>query len=177
MDELQPSAITPIHFAEIDSADSINAALAAAFRRESAREGVRRTHMFGGRFENTYIDAEDLPELRPVHEFALASACRILGRDTLHSGFWFNEMPPGHNTSLHTHEEDDELLSAVYYVTAPQNGGRLLLHDDEAEIAVTPRAGLLVLFPPDLPHEVEVNASDQTRLSVAFNFGPPRSAA
>ena len=175
MDDVRLSAISPIHFAEIANAETVNRALATGYDRERVREGVRRTHMFGDRFENTYIDAAALPELKPVREFALAAACRILHREALHSGFWFNEMRPGHNTSLHAHEEDDELLSAVYYVTAPQHSGRLLLHDDEAEIAVTPRAGLLVLFPPDLPHEVEVNASDQTRLSVAFNFGPLNS--
>jgi uncharacterized RmlC-like cupin family protein len=174
MSDDRPSAITPVHFAEITDAETVNRALLAAYQRERDGEQVRRSHMFGGRFENTYIDAGRLPELAPVRDFALASARRILGRDTLHFGFWFNEMQPGHNTSLHTHEEDDELLSAVYYVTATADSGRLLLHDDEAQIAVTPRPGLLVLFPPDLPHEVEVNASDQARLSIAFNFGPPR---
>ena len=84
-------------------------------------------------------------------------------------------MQPGQRPSLHSHEELDERLSAVYYVTCADDSGRLILHDDEAQILVTPRPGLLVFFPPDLPHEVEENRSDQTRLSVAFNFGPPNS--
>ncbi len=115
-------------------------------------------------------------ELRPVREFALRAAREILQQAKLHHGFWFNEMQPGHSTTLHSHEELDELLSAVYYINSPPDSGRLILHDDEARISVTPRPGLLVLFPPDLPHEVEENRSDRVRLSIAFNFGPSNSA-
>jgi predicted 2-oxoglutarate/Fe(II)-dependent dioxygenase YbiX len=81
-------------------------------------------------------------------------------------------MGPGHRTSLHTHDEHDELLSAVYYVTAPQDSGDLVIEDTPVTIRVRPEAGLMVLFPPDAPHAVEENASDRDRLSVAFNFGP-----
>lgn len=176
MNEPSPGLVGPVHIAELAAAAATNTALARAYAREQASGSARRTHMFNGRFENTYIDAGRLPELAPVADFALAMARRLLARDRLHFGFWFNEMAPGHKTSLHTHEEDDELLSAVYYITAPEHSGRLVLHDEDAELLVTPRPGMLVLFPPDLPHEVEANASDQTRLSVAFNFGPPRLA-
>jgi hypothetical protein len=62
-------------------------------------------------------------------------------------------------------------------VNCPADSGRLVLHDDEAVITVTPRPGLLVLFPPDLPHEVEEHRGQGTRLSVAFNFGPPPEPA
>jgi predicted 2-oxoglutarate/Fe(II)-dependent dioxygenase YbiX len=175
MNDALPDRLSPVHFAEIENGDAVNARLIAAYQRERDGEQVRRSHSFGGRFENTYIDAARLPELEPVRRFALACARAILGRQALRSGFWFNEMHTGHETSLHTHEENDELLSAVYYVSAPPDSGRLVLHDEEAQILVTPRAGLLVLFPPDLPHAVERNASDRTRLSVAFNFGPPQA--
>jgi hypothetical protein len=170
------TTLSPVFFAELDRAATTNAALTAAFQREKGGPEVRRTHSFGDRFENTYIPPGRLPELAPVRDFALRTATGILGRDRLHHGFWFNEMQPGQRTTLHSHEEDDELLSAVYYLECPQGSGRLLLQDDEAVIAVTPRPGLLVLFPPDLPHEVEQNASHRTRLSVAFNFGPARPA-
>ena len=168
--------IAPIHFDQLDDATAINAALAAAFTRERARQDVRHSHHFGGRFENIYIPAERLPELRPVSDFVTAAAQRVLGMRDLKSGFWFNEMAPGHSTSLHSHEEDDELLSAVYYVSSAPDSGTLVLHDRLARIEVVPRDGLLVLFPPNLAHEVTCNRADATRLSVAFNFGPGRSA-
>lgn len=165
-------ALAAVHFAELPDAQSVNAQLALAFEREKDADDVRRTHQFHGRFENTYIDAGRLPELTPVTEFVIATAQRLLGQIELRHGFWFNEMRPGQRTTLHSHEELDEQLSAVYYVTCPENSGRLILHDDHARISIVPHPGLLVLFPPDLPHEVEENVSAQTRLSIAFNFGP-----
>ncbi len=171
-----PVTLPAVHFAELADAGRANRRLLAAFEREKDADHVRRTHQFHGRFENTYIDARYLPELAPVTALALRTATAILHTAALRHGFWFNEMQPGQCTSLHSHEELDEALSAVYYVTAPRHSGRLILHDDPAQIVVTPRAGLLVAFPPDLPHEVEVNEGMATRLSVAFNFGPRTTA-
>lgn len=113
-----------------------------------------------------------MPEIAPVSAFARDVATRVLGRADLRCGFWFNAMSPGHRTTRHSHEENDEQLSAVYYVACPADSGRLILHDEAAQIIVTPQPGLLVVFPPDLPHEVEENRSEAMRLSVAFNFGP-----
>jgi hypothetical protein len=164
--------LPPVHFATLGNAAVLNAKLIEAFEREKSCGSVRQTHHFFGRFENTYVDRKRLPEIAPVVEFAHAKACQRLAKPALHLGYWFNEMHPGHRTSLHAHEELDELLSAVYYCSAPENSGRLLLRDGPVTIAITPAAGMLVMFPPDLPHEVETNRSDATRLSIAFNFGP-----
>lgn len=176
MSEIRPDSLTPVYFAELEQAEGINRALIDAFSREKNAPDVRRSHHFMGRFENTYIPAQRLPELQPLAGFAQQMAAQVLGRAPLRQGFWFNEMPPGHRTTLHSHEEDDELLSGVYYLVCPAHSGRLILHDDDALITITPRPGLLVLFPPDLPHEVEENRSRETRLSIAFNFGPPLPA-
>jgi len=174
--DLELAMLTPVYFAELAEAQAVNQSLLAAYMREKVASDVRRTHHFMGRFENTYIPHQRIPELEPVARLARRAAAQVLGLDALRQGFWFNEMAPGQRTSLHSHEEDDELLSGVYYIVCPDHSGRLLLHDDEALVCVTPRPGLLVLFPPNLPHEVEENASGQTRLSVAFNFGPAGSA-
>jgi hypothetical protein len=177
MSEVALLALSPIRFAELDEATAVNAALMAAFAREAADPATRRTHHFGGRYENTYVALERIPELVPVHDFALQAARQLLARTHLRQGFWFNEMHPGQRTTPHDHTGGDELLSGVYYVNCPADSGRLVLHDDEAVITVTPRPGLLVLFPPDLPHEVEEHRGQGTRLSVAFNFGPPPEPA
>jgi hypothetical protein len=164
--------IASIHVVEMPDAERVNTELARGFAKALLRPGIRRTHHFHGRFENTYIAREALPALGPVIDRLTAAARLVLGRDDLHYGFWFNQMQPGQRTSLHAHEELDELLSAVYYVSAPDDSGDLVLHDDPARIVIRPRPGLAVLFPPDVPHEVEPNLSDSTRLSIAFNFGP-----
>ena len=164
--------LASVRCAELPQSAKINKALFAAFVRERDGADVKRTHMFHGRFENIYIPAERLPEIAPVSAFARDVATCVLGRADLRCGFWFNAMSPGHRTTRHSHEENDEQLSAVYYVTCPADSGRLILHDEAAQIIVTPQPGLLVVFPPDLPHEVEENRSAAMRLSIAFNFGP-----
>lgn len=161
----------PLHFAELENAKSINEKLIPAYQRIRDQEKIRQTHHFHGRFENTYIDLKDIPELQPIVDAATHYASEITGIENLKSGFWFNEMHPGHRTSLHSHEELDEVLSCVYYVTSPENSGHLVLRDDYQDSFVEPHAGMFAFFPPWLEHEVEENKSSEMRLSVAFNFG------
>lgn len=169
--------LAPIWIAELDQPDAVWQALIDRILALSRDPQTRKTHWFEQRFENIYIDREKLPELQPIATAVLDCACQVLGRDDVKFGFWFNEMAPGHRTTRHDHFEDDELLSAVLYLTAPEASGDLLLFDDPMVIRVPPAVGRLVLFPPDLPHEVETNHSDETRLSVAFNFGRSASEA
>jgi mannose-6-phosphate isomerase-like protein (cupin superfamily) len=174
--DIQLAALPDVHLAKLPDADRINSQLISAYRRVLDAGAARQTHHFFGRFENTYIGEDALPEVKPIARFALAAARQCLGAVHLRYGFWFNEMQPGHRTSLHSHEEDDEQLSAVYYVRAPHKSGRLCLHHGPAQVMITPQDGLLVLFPPETPHEVEENRAAGVRLSVAFNFGPPDAA-
>jgi hypothetical protein len=161
----------PVRYAQFEKAGQVNSGLLSAYNRLSRSNCVRRTHHFFGRFENTYVDSADLPEVSPIVDFVVEAARRYTGESRLHHGYWFNEMQPGQRTSRHSHAEMDECLSAVYYVSTPENCGSLLLYQPPLTINVTPRAGLLVLFPPDMEHEVTPNASDAMRLSIAFNFG------
>lgn len=161
-----------VFLVEIDRSDRINPSLIAQYHKARNADDSRQTHHFHGRFENTYVQRSRVPALQVILDTAYRHAGSLLGRTDLKSGFWFNEMGPGHRTSLHSHEEYDELLSAVYYIEVPPDSGDLLLHGDDAVIRIEPRPGLMVLFDPGLPHEVTINQSDSTRLSVAMNFGP-----
>jgi hypothetical protein len=86
-------------------------------------------------------------------------------------------MEPGHVTLPHHHEEDDELVSGVYYVQVPTDSGDLVLGEGAASCRLAPRPGMLVFFPPTLVHEVTRNNSAGVRLSVAMNFGPAKRQA
>ncbi len=154
------------------NAATINEQLARRFDALRDDPAVRRSHLFHGRYENLYIDRDRIPQLLPVHEAVSRHARDISARAALKLGFWFNDMGSGHVTTLHTHDDDDELLSAVYYIRVPADSGRLILHAGGETLAITPEAGILLLFPPDLAHEVEENRSGERRLSVAFNVGP-----
>lgn len=168
--------LATLRLGRLHHAETVNRAILQRYLQLRDHPATRRTHQFEGRFENTYIELAQIPELQPVVDAALHYAHAILDRDRLKYGFWFNEMGPGERTTLHSHEEADELLSCVYYVTAPAHSGRLEVHDDPALTYLEPRPGLFAFFDPSLPHAVETNRSADLRLSVAFNFGPADTA-
>jgi hypothetical protein len=140
--------------------------------RESGR--MRQTHHFGGRYENLYIDAHQIPCIDTVLDALRLQASQWLEMpaDTLRAGFWFNAMEAGHCTSLHHHEENDELLSAVYYIRVPEQSGDLILHGSGRPVVVHPQEGKLVMFAPSVLHEVSANRGTGLRLSVGMNVGP-----
>ena len=169
--ELQ--TLPPVYWLYLPDPAPLNRRLLERFGAVKDDPGHRRSHHFHGRYENLYIERDKIPDIQPLLDTVEQAAQRLLGhREALRFGFWFNAMGPGHRTTAHSHEEDDELLSAVYYVSVPENSGDLLLYADPATIRISPEAGLLVMFPPSLEHAVEENRGDALRLSIAFNFGP-----
>lgn len=44
--------------------------------------------------------------------------------EKLKYGFWFNPMRPGHTTTPHSHDDDDECLSCVYLLSGPRTLGQ-----------------------------------------------------
>jgi hypothetical protein len=88
---------------------------------------VRKSHDLGGRYENLYLTLDALPEMRVILETALAQAERIMThpREGLRVGWWLNVMRPVDITHVHTHDDDDELLSEVHYVEAPAPFGAI----------------------------------------------------
>jgi len=163
-------------FKEITLTESanLNTSLYTRFMELSGTDRVRQTHHFGGRFENIYIELADIPLMARVLEVMKQQAGELLKMpvNTLKAGFWFNAMQAGHRTTLHTHDENDELLSGVYYIQVPENSGDLILHDAGSKISIQPQEGKLVTFTPSMPHEVTEHLGSGLRLSVAMNIGP-----
>ena len=157
----------------LSDAGRLNTSLYTRFMELFQTDRVRQTHHFAGRFENIYIEEADIPEITTLLSEVKQQASQLLGIkvDRLKAGFWFNAMEAGHVTAPHHHDENDELLSAVYYIHVPENSGDLILHDADRQIRIQPQAGKLVMFAPNVLHEVTVNASPELRLSVGMNVG------
>jgi hypothetical protein len=153
---------------------AFNDDLHARFLELSDAGRVRQSHHFEGRFENIYIEESDIPAITTLLTLVQQQACQLLGvaPEKLKTGFWFNAMEAGQRTAPHHHDENDELLSAVYYIRVSDNSGDLVLHGNDGKIRVQPQEGKLVMFAPDVLHEVTVNHSAEMRLSVAMNVGP-----
>jgi hypothetical protein len=157
----------------LDNAADVNAGILAGFDALRDAPDLQRSHFFAGRYENVYVPQARLPALGPVLEAARRGAAEYLGQPghELAVGFWINEMGPGHVTLPHRHDEDDELVSGVYYVQVPEDAGELVLTLGAVTTRVVPAAGQFVFFPPDVLHEVTENRSNATRLSIGMNFG------
>ena len=154
----------------------LNDKVLEGFLHHYQRDDIRKTHLFEGRYENIYLTEQHIPALGPLIAEATSHAEGILRLKNLRAGFWFNFMPPGSTTTVHTHNDDDELLSAVYYVAVTEHSGNLIIYEKSnmpaaEKIEITPEAGEFIFFKPDVPHEVTRNNSAQSRLSIGFNFG------
>jgi hypothetical protein len=164
-----------VHLAYLADHANIDQAILRDFDRHAHDPRVHRSHYFGGRYENIYLSSEQIPALAGVLEPARRCAAAILGLDGRlpQVGFWLNHMAPGQQTLPHSHDDDDELLSGVYYVEVPAGSGELILDDPPLLTRVTPQAGMFVFFRPTVIHEVSRNDSAAARLSMGMNFGPP----
>ncbi len=155
---------------------NINSAIETGFLKYHNDTNIRKTHLFAGRYENIYLNKQHIPALKPLINEAVELAEDLLDTKNLRAGYWFNYMPPGATTTLHTHDDDDELLSCVYYVNVPENSGNLIIYGDSNDtgrekIEIKSRTGDFIFFKPDVPHEVSKNNSSEFRLSIGFNFG------
>ena len=101
---------------------------------------------------------------------------------------WANINGPGNFNRPHLHP--NALFSGVYWIKTPINSGNLMLYDPRPGVHTTmpnrkegklppqlwrevhyePKAGRCIMFPAWLWHEVQPNRSNDTRISVSFNF-------
>lgn len=175
--KLENNANPPLYrIAECRDCAALNATLRVRIERLRSDEIVHRHHYLGRRYENLYVAIESIPELRVILDLATAQAAHILSRPKkgLRLGWWLNIMQPGDITFPHTHDEDDELLSGVYYIDVPPDSGKLVLMQDVQRLEIESRAGRFLFFAPYVMHEVTRNESDSPRISVGFNVGPAK---
>lgn len=168
-----------INLATIDNGAQINAEIMSGYLQLREEDLQRRSHFFGGRYENCYLKQGQIPAIEQVMAQAEFFARQILQtQEKLRSGFWINDMGPGQETSEHDHDEFDELLSGVYYVQVPENSGELIILDKHirTRTVVTPQAGMMAFFAPTVLHSVSANLSQARRISIGMNFGPSGSA-
>ncbi len=137
---------------------------------------AHKTHYFAGRYENIYLQRDSIPGLDVILNIALIEAARLLAcpPEALQLGFWFNLMQQGDVTLPHSHDDDDELLSATYYLQIPQDAGKLVLKLPGKQRTIDPVEGQFVLFHPRVEHEVTRHQHTMPRISLGINFGPKK---
>ena len=116
------------------------------------------------------------------------------------TNFWININGKGSSNTPHTHS--GLTYSGVFFIKVPKEmkGGRFLFYRNfnEADFisteymgafkegyqmqgydypinTITPNENMLIVFPAWVPHAVEINLSDEERISLSFNFKLNRS--
>ena len=136
-------------------------------------ESLHKTHYFHDRFENIYLKPGQHQLLDRLMAESLSHCAQLLNLkpEALHIGYWFNLMQPGHVTTLHRHDDLDELISGVVYLVVPPCSGDLVIHTEDEKVVLEPKVGNYIYFDPKTPHEVTRNQSDSYRLSIGMNIG------
>ena len=182
---------TPIYIKDIPNAEQLNKYLEDHIMRWVQNDkGVSKTNA-GGWHSKTDMNKKE--EYNPLTRELFNIQDEIYQKENLSmkpvlGNMWANVNYPKCYNRPHIHP--NSLFSGVYWVTAPKNSGNLMIYDPRPgiqmampnrkegklppelwrEVHYEPRAGTCIMFPSWLWHEVKPNESNQTRISVSFNF-------
>jgi uncharacterized protein (TIGR02466 family) len=128
---------------------------------------------------------ENLIKITNKHVFEF---CRIMGSSHSYvcQEAWANVYDQNQYQEFHTHS--DRTISAVYYVDTPVDSGRIIFENPQEPDMLpiknienynplsyrnafySPDPGTLIIFRSNLRHMVELNKSNEQRITVAFNY-------
>lgn len=101
--------------------------------------------------------------------------------------YWVNINPKGSANQTHIHQ--GSIMTAVFYVKGNDDAGDFCIDNNYKEdyinqiltnrsnsltfsrIRYKPKTGSLLVLPSWVPHSVEMNKSEDDRISIAFNIG------
>ena len=138
-------------------------------------------------------DMQNRPEYRPLIDELFKMVNQVFEEEFLTRGaalgnMWANINPPGGYNQPHVHP--NAVFRGVYYVKAPPNSGRLVCQDPRPgiqtcmpdrkkeqvpkhlwrDVRIEPKENRAIMFNSWLWHSVEPNMSNETRISVSYNF-------
>ena len=182
---------TIIYVKDLPNANELNSYLEKHIVEWSKKDkGVSKTNVKGW---HSQTDMNHKPEYKPLIQELFTMQNEINQEEHLDmkprlGNMWANiNYPDGYN-QMHLHP--NSLFSGAYYIKASPNSGRLGLMDPRPgvqqnmptrkpgtlprelwrETFYDPIPGRLIMFPAWMWHKVEPNQSNDTRISVSFNF-------
>ena len=183
---------TPVYIQEIPNAGELNHYLEKNILQwqKDDPKGVSKTNVNGwhsttdmNRKEEYNVLTKELFNM----QFEIFKKEYLIDKPVL-GNMWANINYKGGFNRPHLHP--NALFSGVYWIKAPEKSGNLMIYEPRPgvhtimpnrkkgklpselwrEIHYTPQAGTIVMFPAWLWHEVRPNESNDTRISVSFNF-------
>ena len=182
---------TPVYIQEIPNAVELNQYLEQKILHWSQQDkGVSKTNA-GGWHSTTDMNRKEEYNVLIKELFAMQYEIfkkEFLTQKPVLGNMWANINYPGNANRPHLHP--NSLFSGVYWIKAPEKSGNLMLYEPRPgvhttmpnrkegklpselwrEIHYQPKAGTAIMFPSWLWHEVKPNQSNDTRISVSFNF-------
>ena len=161
---------------------------------KEGRKGVQKSNVFGWQSGNTWITHAGIWNETQTFANELHGAMKIDPEypaviDTI----WANVNSKGSYNRTHTHSGCH--LSFVYYLKCPEKSGQICFSDPRPqahavqlpfmpsehwqgqqpeeygqEVYWPPTPGRFIMFPSWVCHDVELNQSDQTRISISGNI-------
>ena len=182
---------TPVYIKHIPNAKELNQYLEQKILQWSQQDkGVSKTNA-GGWHSTTDMNTKE--EYNDLTRELFAMQDEIFAKEKLTlkpvlGNMWANINYPGNFNRPHIHP--NALFSGVYWVKAPVQSGNFMVYDPRPgvqmsmpnrkegklpselwrEVHYEPKAGTAIMFPAWLWHEVKPNESNDTRISVSFNF-------
>jgi uncharacterized protein (TIGR02466 family) len=192
---IQPLFYSPLSVFQLENHEALNAKLLSetAIRQTTSpglqRSNVRGWHSEDDLFERTEPGHQDL--CRYIIEAIRICTVKVspgfdFGQHGIKIEGWVNILSPGGLNSPHDHP--GWVWSGCYYIKVPagdsERSGNIEFIDPRLNVqaatvegatcfaskfAITPRSGLLLIFPSYLQHWVYPNESEEERVTVAFN--------
>ena len=182
---------TQIYIKDIPNAISLNQYLEQKILQWSQQDkGVSKTNA-GGWHSATDMNEKEEYNVLTKELFAMQDEIFLKEKLSLKpvlGNMWANINYPGCYNRPHIHP--NSLFSGVYFIKTPQKSGKIMVYEPRPGVHTTmpnrkegrlppelwrevhyqPRAGTIVMFPAWMWHEVRSNESNDTRISVSFNF-------
>ncbi len=126
-----------------------------------------------------------------LYDFVTANIPTVPGKEKVGTTIlsWVNINRKGDYNKRHHHFAmySSLFLSGVYYVSVPEDSGRIRFYDPRGPLVcdmidqgyligpkpyeyIVPEDGMLLLFPPWLEHDVEPSNSEEERISIGLNI-------
>ena len=182
---------TIIYIKDLPNANELNSYLEKHIVEWSNQDkGVSKTNINGW---HSKTDMNHKKEYEPLIKELFQMQNEIIQEEHLNTepklgNMWANINPPGGYNQMHLHP--NSLFSGAYYIKASPNSGRLALMDPRPgvqqfmpprkkvklprelwrETHYDPVPGRIIMVPAWMWHKVEPNKSNDTRISVSFNF-------
>ena len=184
---------TPVWTLELENFKSVNEDMYNYIKNEQASDsnGINKSNIKGWHSKDFDLDHIEPKKFIKLISSSIEQVMTDMNWDKEKQVVKINNMWAIINTggsSNAQHQHGNSNISGAYYVRAPKNSGDIVFYDPRpapvyfhpnakspnllnAQVnSVSPKEGVLVLFPSYLDHSVNKNLSNEERIVISFNI-------